>query len=183
MPPDSSDTPAIERALLGFLRERPRHGYAIHEELSDPDGLWMVWRIGKSRLYAMLGRLEARGYIDPTMEPQEGRPPRKVYRLTDAGREAFLTWVQRPVQHGRRFRTHFLARLFFARREGAGTVETLIERQRGLCQAWLDEQEADVRQAEQPFRRLVPRYRAGQIRAMLDWLDDCEAALTSALPA
>ena len=34
----------IEYALLGFLRQQPRHGYEIYQQLSDPTGLGLVWR-------------------------------------------------------------------------------------------------------------------------------------------
>jgi PadR family transcriptional regulator AphA len=56
--------------------------------------------------------------------------------LTDEGRKAFTRWVRTPVQHGRDFRVEFLAKLFFAGRDGPGAVAVLVSRQRVACSRW-----------------------------------------------
>ncbi|HEX6383045.1 MAG TPA: helix-turn-helix transcriptional regulator [Anaerolineae bacterium] len=166
----------IEHALLGFMREQPTHGYDIYRQLSDPAGLGIVWRLKRSQLYALLGKLEAEGYISAMLEPQEARPPRKVFHLTAEGREAFEEWMQSPVAHGRQLRLDFLARLYFARREGRQAAAQLIDRQRAACRQWLttEQAKADEVRDTRPYDWLVHEFRAGQIRAMLDWLDTCE---------
>lgn len=169
----------IEHALLGFLRRQPRHGYAIHQALSDPAGLGPVWQIKLSQLYALLGKLAEAGYVSATTEPQENRPPRKLFHLTGTGESAFLAWVESPVKHGRQLRLEFLAKLYFARREGPDVVRRLVTRQREMCQAWqtaVTDQMADVAE-EQPYHRLVFAFRAGQIQAMQEWLTLCEQML------
>ncbi|RMH68056.1 MAG: PadR family transcriptional regulator [Bacteroidetes bacterium] len=167
--------PSLALALLGLVRDGARHGYAMYREWNEPNGLGAVWRIKQSRWYALLARLEASGYLTSTVQPQGGRPPRKVFRLTPAGRDAYLQWVRSPVEHGRQFRLEFLAKLHFARKEGPGAVADLIDRQRAVCRGWLEEQQAHMAKAspEQSFLYLVHRYRAGQVAAMLDWLDAC----------
>ncbi len=169
----------IEYALLGFLRQQPMHGYEIYQQLSNPTGLGLVWRLKQSRLYALLTRLEREGYVTTRLEPQAVRPPRKVFQLTDAGRETFLAWVQSPVQHGRRLRLDFLAKLYFSQLEGAAVSLKLIEQQRETCQTWLLEQQAHTEKLQntQPYDWLVHEFRAGQIRAMLDWLNTCRQTL------
>lgn len=170
----------IEHALLGFLRRQPDHGYEIYQQLSDPAGLGLVWRIKQSQLYALLTRLENKGYIKATVELQAARPPRKVFELTTAGYNAFLEWVQSPVAHGRQLRLDFLAKLYFARREGLAS--RLIEQQRATCGEWLmaQQEQANALEASQPYDWLVHRFRVGQIQAMLDWLDVCEQTLVNA---
>ena len=71
-------------ALLGFVRRQPRHGYDIYRQLSQAPELRAVWRVKQSRLYALLARLEGAGLLSATSEPADGRPPRKVFRLTEA---------------------------------------------------------------------------------------------------
>jgi DNA-binding PadR family transcriptional regulator len=169
-----------EHALLGLLREQPRHGYALYQVLTEPDGLWAIWRMKQSQLYALLSKLEDRGYLQATTEPQEGRPPRKVYALTQQGDAAFDQWLCEPVARGRQFRMDFMAKLYFARREGPAVVRALIERQRKACHAWVEHLTAGSGdQAEALFPRLVRSYRIGQIRAMLDWLNECEEEVLS----
>ena len=76
------------------------HGYEIYQHMSDPNGLGLVWVVKQSRLYALLAGLEKEGYIEAVLEPQESRPPRKVFHLTESGEKVFLNWVQSPVPHG-----------------------------------------------------------------------------------
>lgn len=171
---------SIELALLGFLNQGPMHGYAIHQELSDPAGLGPVWQIKLSRLYALLGKLEDAGYISAVTEPQESKPPRKIFHLTGEGRTVFQRWLQSPVQHGRSLRLEFLVKLYFARLEGSETAARLLAVQRTLCREWL-ETEREIINKERAdgrrYSRLVHQFRLGQIQAMLNWLDECEEAL------
>lgn len=174
----------VELALLGFLRDGALHGYEIGRRLADPAGLGLVWRLKPSHLYALLGRLEAEGYVTCTVQPQAARPPRKLFRLTRSGRDAFLNWVQTPVPHGREVRLDFLTRYYFAEREGSKVVARLLQRQRTACQDWLRAQQAQAHAAREtrPFEWQVCQFRIGQIEAMLSWLDRCEE-LSSAVKA
>jgi DNA-binding PadR family transcriptional regulator len=172
---------SLEIALLGFLRREPMHGYAIHHLLSDPDGLGPVWGIKLGRLYAMLSRLEEAGCVSTSTEPQESKPPRKVYHLTDTGRETFEAWLSSPVRHGRSLRLEFLVKLYFVRLEEPEDAGRLLARQREQCRAWLAAEQtlADTETSgDRPYGRLVHRFRIGQIRAMLEWLDKCEEEFT-----
>lgn len=170
---------SIELALLGFLRREPMHGYAIHQQLADLAGLGPVWQIKLGRLYALLGKLEEAGHITATTVPQENKPPRKLFHLTDAGRQAFLAWVAQPVQHGRSLRLEFLVKLYFARQEGADVAARLLAAQRRQCRGWLAAEQEIVNEEMANGRRynlLVHQFRSGQIQAMLDWLELCEEA-------
>lgn len=173
-------SPSLELALLGFLREQAIHGYALHQELSDPRGLGPVWQIKLGQLYALLGKLEEAGYASTTIEPQENKPPRKLYHLTEAGERTFLSWVRQPVRHGRYLRLEFLVKLYFARIEGNGVADDLLAAQRKQCREWLATEEAIVAEemkGGRRYSRLVHQFRCGQIQAMLDWLDACERGL------
>ena len=168
---------SVELALLGFLRREPKHGYALHQELSDPTGLGSVWQIKLGRLYALLGKLEEAGYIRAVTELQENKPSRKIFHLTDEGESAFLSWVQSPVRHGRSLRLEFLVKLYFARFEGAGVAALLLAAQREQCRDWAEaEQEIidEENESGRRYSRLVHQFRLGQIQAMLTWLDRCE---------
>ena len=69
----------IELALLGFLHQRPMYGYEIHQCMSDPAGLGQVWNIKQSQLYALMGKLEAEGWLYSELQVQGTRPARKVF--------------------------------------------------------------------------------------------------------
>lgn len=169
--------PSLEIALLGFVRREARHGYAIYQELSDPAGLGVVWQIKLGQLYALLGKLEEQGYITAVLEPQENKPPRKLFHLTEAGEAALMAWLQTPVEHGRALRLEFLIKLYFARQEGAEWVAHLLAAQRAQCRAWLavEQELIDAEWAHgREYNRLVHQFRHGQIQAMIAWLAHCE---------
>ncbi len=169
----------IEFALLGFLRQERLHGYEIYRRLSESEGLGLVWHVKQNQLYALLNKLEAKGYVTIQLEPQENRPDRKVFHLTETGHQVFLEWITHPVEHGRKFRLEFLAKLYFARLEGGSTTEALIEQQRLACQSWLKQQHqraTDLRDSR-PYDWLVHQFRIGQLEAMLKWLETCRQIL------
>ena len=169
---------AIEHALLGCLWNAPMHAYEMHRTLMEARALGFVWRLKQAQLYALLARLEEAGYVASTIEPQETRPARKNLHLTLAGREAYLNWLQSPVEHGRDFRIEFLAKLFWAQRHDATTVAALLDVQRAACTSWLADIHARMERDDgQPFERVVREFRAGQIEAILRWLDTCAVTL------
>ena len=92
-------TPASERSsqllkgvldvcLLAVLVDEPAYGYEMTRRLAAR-GLDVV---GEGSIYPVLGRLERRGLVEPFLEPSNGGPPRKYYRVTAGGRSALTEW-------------------------------------------------------------------------------------------
>ncbi|HSJ58931.1 MAG TPA: PadR family transcriptional regulator [Anaerolineae bacterium] len=157
--------------LLGLLMNEPRHGYDLYQELSDDLG--QVWQVGLSQAYAQLKQLEEAGMVTSQVEPQEGRPARKVYHLTPGGRDLFLDWVRQPVPYLRHIRVEFLARLYFYRRLRLDGLDELVERQKAVCREQIERFAHIAGEAEDDFRRLVLEFRIGQLQAVTEWLDRC----------
>jgi PadR family transcriptional regulator, regulatory protein AphA len=166
----------VEHALLGFVRQQPMYGYEIHQRLLAAQELGLVWSVKQSLLYALLTRLEQEGYLSTSVAPQGSKPPRKMLALTPAGAAAFAQWVGSPVEHGRDFRIEFLAKLYFARLEGASAAQTLVQRQREATQTRLGElqQQAASLNEQQSFDWLVLKFRIGQLEAIIEWLAICQ---------
>jgi DNA-binding PadR family transcriptional regulator len=173
----------IEHALLGFLHQQPLHGYELYQQLTNPAGVWLIWRIKQSQLYALLTRLEDEGYISAEVQPQESRPPRKVFHLTPAGLDAYERWLLKPVAHPRSMRQEFLAKLYFASQRDAATARRLITAQRTQCETWLAAQRQQSGAETPSFAETVNQFRLSQIQAILAWLDGCEAMLGDLPPA
>jgi len=169
----------IEYAVLGLLQARPLHGYQLHQMLSDPAGLSRVWRVKQARLYALLERLEAEGCISSTLQPQEDRPTRRVYQLTEGGRQAFQKWLDAPIKRPRGMRGEIQAKLYFIQFESSKKRAAFIATQRQICQRWLSEQKTteNHQNTTNTYISLVEQFRSGQIQAMLDWLELCEEKL------
>lgn len=173
---------SYEYALLGFLSNRPMHAYEIHRRLRKASGLRLIWTVKQGQLYALLARLEDEGYIASTLEPQEGRPPRKMLCLTAVGEAAFRRWMVEPVSRPRQFRQEFLAKLFFANNNGPEPLCALLAAQRDASRALLEElqRQVDAVPHDRPYEGQVYRLRAVQTEAHLQWLDECEQALLAA---
>ena len=73
----------LEGMVLAILAGRPAYGYEITTRLRDQGFTDLV----EGTVYALLVRIEQRGFVDVTKVPSEKGPPRKVYRLNDQGRE------------------------------------------------------------------------------------------------
>lgn len=72
----------IRAAILALLAEEPMHGYQIIQELAErTEG---VWRPSPGSVYPTLQQLEDEELIGPA----ESTTGKRVYQLTDAGREA-----------------------------------------------------------------------------------------------
>ena len=92
--------------ILAALREGPRHGYGIMRDVHDvTDGRV---RLGVGTLYENLKRLLDQGLVERAGEEDVGRAqPRKLYRITGAGRTALereRSRLKSMVAAGCRFR-------------------------------------------------------------------------------
>lgn len=78
-----------ERALLllGVLMTQSQHGYQINDFIENR--LCRVADMKKATAYAQLDRLHEGDMVDISVEQVGNRPPRKVFTITDAGRELF----------------------------------------------------------------------------------------------
>ena len=161
--------------LLGLLIRKPLHGYELHQFFTPPSPLGQIWYLGISRLYKLLQNLEEQGYLEVARESQDTRPDKKVYHVTPSGQEAFLQWLQAPVQGVRSIRVEFLGKLYLAQTLGPEMVERLIDTQTESCEELLRTIEAGM--PGEGFEDLVLRFRAGQIEAALKWLGECRRTL------
>lgn len=168
---------SLDHVALGLLMPGPRHGYDLYREFTEQ--FHLIWKAGQARFYGMLNQLQADGLLDVTIEPQEGRPPRKVYHLTGAGRSAFLDWLHEPVQSMRGVRVELIAKLRFFNLLRLPGAEQLIDRQIGIFQAMLDEWERDESRSSDPFFDVVREFRIRQAHFLIDWLADCRERITT----
>lgn len=88
-----------ELAILSLLAERPRHGYEI-EQIIEQRGMRNWTEIGFSSIYYLLAKLENAGMIYSRMESSRGKgPARKVYALTQTGRESWQQAALAALSH------------------------------------------------------------------------------------
>lgn len=168
-----------EFALLGFLYEKPTHGYDLHKLVTDPNGIGLIWNVKMSNLYAYLDKLDKKGYIHGTMQPGDSHPTRMEYQITEKGRNAFEAWLPSVVQHPRDFRQEFMLRYFFLLKYQPENINTLINKQYEECSVWLANTMALFEKVneEDQFKKSVIQFRIVQIQSMINWLDELSSTI------
>lgn len=73
----------VEILILRRLRSGPAHGYELRKRVEQTTGVVLH----NNSLYPALKRFEEAGAVTKTAQPQEGRPPRLVYTLTEVGHD------------------------------------------------------------------------------------------------
>ncbi|WP_314612770.1 PadR family transcriptional regulator [Streptomyces stackebrandtii] len=103
----------FEYVLLALIAGRPRSGFDLGRWV-ESEGQFLRSRAHHSQIYRLLGRMTADGWVAFEVDPREGRPDAKVYRLTPRGREVLWAWVRSPYEPTSRFQDpDFLARFAF----------------------------------------------------------------------
>lgn len=91
--------PATSWAVLGMLSfEQELSGYDI-KKWADSSLRLFYWSPSFSQIYSELKRLEKHGYVTSRTVMQDEVRGKRVYSITDSGREAVQTWAQTaPVE-------------------------------------------------------------------------------------
>ena len=123
---------ALKHTLLGLLILYPRTGYDLYKRIER--ARFLLESASLRRIYPTLKQLTEDGLLTFEVEPQEGKPDRKVYSVTDEGEAAFLEWLRTsPDDQNMQFPDQFLSRSFFW---GMLDKETLLGQLSELHNAW-----------------------------------------------
>ena len=120
---------SLEHAILGFLNYEPMTGYDIKKMVDI--SVAHFWPAVQSQIYKTLFRMEADGWLTVETIPQEPRPPRKVYAITETGKAELFRWLEAP-QPPAESRLAWLIQVFFAGRLSDEKVLALLEHQLNL---------------------------------------------------
>ena len=161
---------ATAASLLGFLHERPMSGWDLVATAQALIGDF--WTLTRSQVYRELAAMESAGLV---VAGPAGPRDRRPYELTDAGRSAFVEWLQRPPGP-EQIRYPLLLTIAFGRHLPPGRLATMLdayeaahaERLTGYerLDATLAAEGAD------PFVRATLSFGLHYERAVLAWLAD-----------
>jgi len=85
-----------EYVILGILSNTPRTGYDIHKLVKTRMGSF--WDIGFSQIYPTLRMIEKEGFITKRVEINERGQNRKVYSITNEGKNELKIWLTKPAK-------------------------------------------------------------------------------------
>src|SRR5690349_8264582 len=86
---------ALEHALLVSLSERAGAGLDLTRRFDRSIGHF--WAATHQQVYRVLARMESDGWVVSTAVAQAGRPGKRVYEVTDAGRAELRRWLGEPL--------------------------------------------------------------------------------------
>lgn len=89
---------ALEHALLVSLSEHSGSGYELARRFDKSIGFF--WSASHQQIYRVLKRMDDSGWVDGETVGQDGRPDKKVYRVSDAGRAELRRWIAEPTEPG-----------------------------------------------------------------------------------
>jgi len=185
----------LDIAILGLLMDRDHHGYEIRSQLRGRLGVWANVSFGS--IYPALARLERHGFVEAVapISPRQsslstgslsgeraslrslrattglGRRGRKVYRITDRGRQEFVTLLGDPstLDDGK----NFSLRMALAKYLTPSLRVRLLERRRNDLVERLVEVHAGSHNEElDDYARGVMEHAARGVELDLAWIDN-----------
>jgi PadR family transcriptional regulator AphA len=88
-------TASLRSNVLGLLAQEPMSGYDITRLFKDLS--WLVGSPSPGSLYPILRALLKEGLVTVRVATRPDRPARKIYSLTDAGRQELEARMDQPV--------------------------------------------------------------------------------------
>lgn len=172
---------------LGALQLGDASGYEI-KKMFERGMLSHLHEASFGSIYPALNRLEREGLATATAMAQEKRPDKKVYRLTDKGREALVTALMAPPAQDK-MRSDFLFILAFGHLLPPGHLREVIEQRIAWYRDSISHMESCDLSGRPPAARLVNGLGLAVYRAAAEYLEqnrhvaDAPAAAPPALVA
>jgi len=86
---------SLRHAILVLLQDQEASGYDLAREFANSIGL--VWNATHQQIYLELGKLNDQNMVKFRHIPQDGKPDKKLYRITDEGRDELIRWLRKPA--------------------------------------------------------------------------------------
>jgi len=87
---------ALVHTLLTVLCEHPASGYDLSKQFEETVSCY--WKASQQQIYRELSRMEELGWVAFERVPQAGKPDKKIYEITEAGRQELRRWYQEPTE-------------------------------------------------------------------------------------
>ncbi len=114
----------VKTVCLGMLTDGDASGYDMKKCFESSFGHFFP--AGYGSIYPALATLARNGLVEYELVPQEGKPDRKVYRITDKGRDALMEGLSNP-NPSHKIRSEFLATLWFADLMTEEQINTVLD--------------------------------------------------------
>lgn len=169
--------------LLGLLAIEPMSGYDLGRTIRQSVGHF--WNESYGQIYPNLRKLANKGFVSCKNERQKGKPDRRIYSITEKGRERLATWLAVPPQPEIP-RNELLLKLFFGTQVPTQTLIGYVQQMANERQAMLellekterDEIDPNQHYPDAPYWRMAAHFGQMEMRAHLRWARETLAELS-----
>jgi len=92
----AAPTSALGSAILQRLQRSPTSGYELKKRFASSVGFG--WRAYDTQIYRELKALESVGLVAGRVDRGGRGPERRIFSLTEMGRQALLEWLESPLE-------------------------------------------------------------------------------------
>lgn len=165
----------VRTLCLAILGCGDSTGYEIRKLVTDGHFSHFV-DASFGSIYPALTRMEAEGLVNSREEQQEGKPNRKVYSITEAGREEFLIALSKPAQKDI-FKSEFLLLAMCAELMRPEHVKRAIDMQIDYLNGELEIIETHMRNVDLKAAEWVGEYGRSCLTTGLNYIKQNREAL------
>lgn len=116
--------------LLGLLSKKQMTGYELNQSFKNEIGEF--WQAKHSQIYPELAKMEEQGIIQHQVEITGEKLEKKVYELTEEGKEQLAEWIHTPTNELPGNRDEFVLKLYFVKDVNDPALVEIIQQQRDL---------------------------------------------------
>ncbi|MEM9907076.1 MAG: PadR family transcriptional regulator [Cyanobacteria bacterium P01_D01_bin.44] len=168
---------ALAHTILALLAQQPDSGYDISKRFDE--GLSCYWKATQQQVYRELSKMEKQGWVDFEKIPQEGKPDKKVYRITEPGWTELMRWYAEPTGPTQ-IREDLLVKVMIGYKMPRDLLLKELYHRQKLHQAQLDEYHAmkaehcigEATPIEIQFKYLTLKRGIAYEESWLTWCDD-----------
>jgi len=113
-----------------MLNYRPMNGYQLKQFMETSTAHF--WHAKLSQIYMTLKAMEEEKLLTSHVEPQDDKPDRRMYTITDAGRAELRSWLLTPLTDLEPAKEPLLLKLFFSGQVDRETLLAQLQVQRSL---------------------------------------------------
>lgn len=105
------DAQLARNVVLVLVVHTPRHGWAIHEELSPTGYIGHAWTLSRQLVYRAIDTLVEDGLVKRATPKDGGGGDKVIISPTAAGKRTAMLWLDSPVTHLRDVRTELVLKV------------------------------------------------------------------------
>lgn len=178
---------SLPYGLLGLLSYQDGTGYDMAKMFEG--SLNFFWHAQSSQIYREFSRMEEKGWVSCESIVQDGRPNKKVYSITESGRDEFTRWLSEAEFELVSPHNSMLMRVFFGANDPDATL-LLLKKVRDQCKKDIATKHPEASQnasayaeitkdgqLQQKYWLMTRDFVTMQKKATIEWVERCIAHL------